>query len=285
MGFRYRKSFNLAPGLKMNLGKKSASVSFGEKGGHITAGTSGKITASAGLPGTGLSYTTSTGGGTKKRSELPEIILAAIVVGIITLIVWAVWPRERATQPPPVASAQPGGRPAGHLTDQPADEAPTLDEMEQAARTYLADAFQFDVASCRMNSGSLEITLSIPGLTDQTAPEQAPDNWQDIQQRTVSAQVRLPEEIGTKTPAIVLIRDAEDTLLLSVQRGKITYDEYRESPDTPAATPDAGTIYVWVTSSGNRYHTNSTCSSMTNPTMVSLEEAMRRGYTACKTCG
>ena len=32
MGFRFRRSFKIAPGVRVNLNKKSASVSFGTKG-------------------------------------------------------------------------------------------------------------------------------------------------------------------------------------------------------------------------------------------------------------
>ena len=36
MGFRFRKSFKIAPGVKLNFGKKSTSVSVGTRGAHIT---------------------------------------------------------------------------------------------------------------------------------------------------------------------------------------------------------------------------------------------------------
>ncbi len=69
MGFRFRKSFKIAPGVKLNFGKKSTSVSVGTRGAHITKSTSGRTTKSFGLPGTGLSYTTSSGGKQKDRSK------------------------------------------------------------------------------------------------------------------------------------------------------------------------------------------------------------------------
>ena len=71
MGFRFRKSIKIAPGVKLNLNKKSASVSFGGKGAHYTVSSTGKKTASVGIPGTGMSYVTSTGGKTKKASQAP----------------------------------------------------------------------------------------------------------------------------------------------------------------------------------------------------------------------
>ena len=55
MGLRFRKSIKIAPGVKINLNKKSTSVTFGGKGVHYTASSTGKKTASVGIPGTGIS--------------------------------------------------------------------------------------------------------------------------------------------------------------------------------------------------------------------------------------
>jgi hypothetical protein len=54
--FRFRRTFGLIPGFRLNLGKKSVSVSSGIRGLHYTVGTAGKR-LTAGLPGTGLAYT------------------------------------------------------------------------------------------------------------------------------------------------------------------------------------------------------------------------------------
>jgi hypothetical protein len=56
VGLRYRKSFKIAPGLKLNLNAKSASITGGVRGAHVTYNSKGYRTASAGVPGTGLSY-------------------------------------------------------------------------------------------------------------------------------------------------------------------------------------------------------------------------------------
>lgn len=55
MGFRFRKSVKLIPGVRMNFGMRGASVSVGGKGGRLTFGPRG-TTASAGIPGTGISF-------------------------------------------------------------------------------------------------------------------------------------------------------------------------------------------------------------------------------------
>ena len=53
MSLRFRKSFKIAPGVKLNLNKKSTSVTFGGKGFHHTISSSGRKTTSVGIPGTG----------------------------------------------------------------------------------------------------------------------------------------------------------------------------------------------------------------------------------------
>ena len=56
MGLRFRRSWSLVPGIRVNLGLRSGSVSFGPRGLHYTVGTSGSR-VTAGLPGTGLFWT------------------------------------------------------------------------------------------------------------------------------------------------------------------------------------------------------------------------------------
>lgn len=56
MGLRFRKSFKVAPGVRVNVGKKSVGVSVGGKGFRKSVNTSGRVTTSIGVPGTGLSY-------------------------------------------------------------------------------------------------------------------------------------------------------------------------------------------------------------------------------------
>ena len=56
MGWRFRKSIKILPGIKVNIGKDGfSSVSVGSRGAHLTMGKNG-TTVSAGIPGTGLSY-------------------------------------------------------------------------------------------------------------------------------------------------------------------------------------------------------------------------------------
>lgn len=55
MSFRFRRSFKIAPGLRLNVGRKSLSIRAGVKGFGLTSGTAGSR-VTGGVPGTGLSY-------------------------------------------------------------------------------------------------------------------------------------------------------------------------------------------------------------------------------------
>ena len=56
MGFRFRRSVRILPGVRLNLSGSGASVSLGARGFHYTIGPKG-TRVTAGLPGTGLSWT------------------------------------------------------------------------------------------------------------------------------------------------------------------------------------------------------------------------------------
>ncbi len=61
MGLRFRKSVKVASGVRINLGKKSASITVGDKGFHHTVSSTGKKITSLSAPGTGLSYSSTRG--------------------------------------------------------------------------------------------------------------------------------------------------------------------------------------------------------------------------------
>lgn len=56
MGFRFRRSIKIAPGIRLNLNAKSTSVRIGPKGLGYTFSSNGPKRVSASIPGTGLSY-------------------------------------------------------------------------------------------------------------------------------------------------------------------------------------------------------------------------------------
>lgn len=69
MGFRFRKSIKVAPGVKLNVGKKSIGVSVGGKYGGVSINSKTGARARVSAPGTGLSYTSKIGNTSPKKSS------------------------------------------------------------------------------------------------------------------------------------------------------------------------------------------------------------------------
>lgn len=73
MALRFRRTLKIAPGLRLNFNKNSVGLSIGPRGAKYTINSSGRHTASVGIPGSGLSYSESKGGGKRRPQTEAEI--------------------------------------------------------------------------------------------------------------------------------------------------------------------------------------------------------------------
>jgi len=90
MGFRLFRRIRIAPGLSVNLSKGGLSLSGGVRGARVTVGRRG-VRGTVGAPGTGVSYTETSGGGGADSSTPAQgggigcgtILVALIVLGFV----------------------------------------------------------------------------------------------------------------------------------------------------------------------------------------------------------
>jgi hypothetical protein len=91
MGFRFRRSVKILPGVKLNFGKRGMSATVGRRGATLNLGRRGAH-ANAGLPGTGLSYRerldlpgsrSSGGGGRRAAAWLLRVVLGLWLAGLL----------------------------------------------------------------------------------------------------------------------------------------------------------------------------------------------------------
>ena len=96
MSIRFRKSINLGGGLRFNLNKKSAGLSFGTKGARFSVNSDGRKTTSIGIPGTGLYWTKSAEG---KSSLTPWNIITLVLLAPFIILYWllqlVLWPFKK----------------------------------------------------------------------------------------------------------------------------------------------------------------------------------------------
>jgi len=75
MGWRFRRSAKILPGIRLNLSRSGVSTSVGVRGAHVTVG-HGKVRETVGLPGSGVSYTHVGGTHQEARSEAQSVEVA-----------------------------------------------------------------------------------------------------------------------------------------------------------------------------------------------------------------
>jgi hypothetical protein len=143
MGFRFRRSVKLFPGLRLNFGKRGISASIGVRGAHVTYGPTGTRTT-VGLPGTGLSYThlekphreapiltaaepPSDSGAPQGSARRGVLWMGFIVIAIVVAIGRMTSPAPAQVSTPPQTVAQIAARVARAAEDE------KLAEIERAA--------------------------------------------------------------------------------------------------------------------------------------------------------
>jgi len=114
MGWRFRRSIKLMPGVRVNLGSTRASLSVGPRGFTYNIGSRGSR-VTVGIPGTGVSYTQalphqnpvaliSNAVPTPRRFSATPFVIAAFIGGLIYLAAHST--DSKPTPPmPPVESA------------------------------------------------------------------------------------------------------------------------------------------------------------------------------------
>ena len=116
--FRFRRSIKLLPGVRWNFGKKSTSLSIGGRGANYTVGGPRGSRTTVGIPGTGLSYTETSGSPPRSPQEntgcagcLGQIIVLLLVLGGISMCVNSgkdsSTDKKSTTSPTPQASSTP----------------------------------------------------------------------------------------------------------------------------------------------------------------------------------
>jgi hypothetical protein len=85
--FRFRRSIRVAPGVRLNLNKRSVGLSAGIRGARVSVNSDGRSTRSVGLPGTGLYYRSQTGPRRRPPARAAKHGVGGIAVMLAILLI------------------------------------------------------------------------------------------------------------------------------------------------------------------------------------------------------
>lgn len=285
MGLRFRKSIKLGKHTRLNLNKKSFGVSFGGKGARFTLNSKGRRTSTFGIPGTGLSYTTTSGGKEKSRSKSKAkgrkvrgsstgaakpsgCLIVAACIGIIFIMICLV-----------MAVVIGKNKNGSSVTLEWTQSDISVNSKAYIPNLYLkVDGKKANEISppeiqisnndiCKIeykDSNYAQVIYEIIPLKDGFADITA--TYDGVTSEPVTITVDMGEKVETATAT--------------------TTETETEPPETTTETTTTAKQQeiVYITPTGDKYHTKS-CRYYSDSCMaMTKEQAIQAGYTACDVC-
>lgn len=249
MGWRFRKSIKILPGVKLNFNKKSVGITFGGKGAHYTINSKGKRTASIGIPGTGLYYTESSRSSKKGSSPAPSMqsnnfqskkprALGCLIPTLIFIILVSLSGAMLSE------NSSSSDMDANYETSS----APETETETQSVETMYTTAS----LNVRSGPGTEYDIITTLDVGEAVAVIQVLDNWAELE--------------FSPSPAYVSL------------------NYLSSEPYVPETTQESKGPMVWISRTGTKYHSNPSCSGMKGTTQIPLEDAQSRGRTPCSKC-
>lgn len=274
MGFRFRRSFKVAPGLRVNLNKSGPSVTVGGKVGHTTFNPGRKTVTSSvrtGIPGLSYSKTTKVGSSSSKRTPSTSKQSSSAgtppqkpPVGCLSIFLWVCFF-------PIMLSIWFFKTDKVHLDKKKKGLILAVVWIILLIFGYASP----DNQNPSQNPTASGVSSSISESATAT-PEATPDPTAEPTADPTAEPTATPTAEPTATPTV------EPTVEPTAAP---TIEPTAKPAPAPAANPDSNSVKVWIpTNGGTKYHSNPNCSKMKNPIEVTKDEAISQGFGACKRC-
>lgn len=306
MGFRFRKSKKILPGVRLNFSNKSVGVSLGGKRARVSVSSSGRKTYSASIPGTGISYVKtssekhtsgqnhsasgggystpqpSSPGGKKGPSSGWTIFWLIVFFPVGLVMMWmGNWNRKVKIGISAffaavvlISFAVP--------TDTPeADPAAEVVESEVPSEIESESASIFETAT-EIESETESITETY--YTEESNPETTEES------AALPETENLPEatvETAVVPPSVTAVTEVAPLPAESSAPAPEAPAAQSESVVTPTPAPEQSATVYW-TPGGEKYHSTQDCPSLARSSTIlsgSLSDAQAAGKSEpCKNC-
>lgn len=290
MGLRFRKSIKLGKHTRLNLNKKSFGVSFGRKGARFTLNSKGRRTSTFGIPGTGLSYTTTSGGKKKSCSKSKAkgrkvrgsstgaakpsgCLIVAACIGIIFIMVCLVMAV--------VIGKNKNGNGSSITLEW------TQSDISVNSKAYVPDLY-LKVDGKKANEISppeIQISNSNICKIEYKDSNYAQVIYEIIPLKDGFADITATYDGVTSEPITITVdmgKKAETTATKTVTTTEAETEPPKTTTETTTTAQQQEIVYI--TPTGDKYHTKS-CRYYSDSCMaMTKEQAIQAGYTACDVC-
>lgn len=274
MGLNFRKSFKVAPGVKVNFGKRSRGVSVGGKYGGFSINNKTGVTGRTSLPGTGISYTKKL---TAKKNKATKKTAKNLQPNFSNMNL-----QPNAPQSPkkPKWYTRTGWiifflimfPPIG-ITMMWAFK---KDSWSSKRRGILTAAFTFWFLIALISGGSDTPDNTIETGSETILETESETIFEKKPETELESQIDTEAETQSESEAETELQAETETEIESETETE-TQKKVIEETEPPEEM-------VWISASGSRYHCKPSCSNMKNPSEVTKSYAESLNLTPCKKC-
>ena len=319
MGFRFRKSKNFGP-LRINLSKTGVGWSIGTKGVRYTKRADGKKQTTLSVPGTGLSYVEVSGNNKDssntnksnnpnqnfsnhnnndnkpklpfyKRSLFIWLLLFFLPpVGIILL-----WTSKKYNKKPRIAlsvifafytmlmlGSNPSSPPSNNSiasNNTSITQEDNKDSDKEKIAQEKAAAEEAEKQKIAQEQAAAEEAEKQRIAQEKAAAEEA--EKQRIAQEQAAAEEAEKQRVAQEQAAA---EEAERQRVAQEQAAIAAQAQAQSNQNVQSSQAIGQTVYIASSGNGTKYHSNPNCSNMNGTIQLSVNDALNRGYTACKKC-
>ncbi|OUP26947.1 DUF4236 domain-containing protein [Faecalibacterium sp. An192] len=315
MGFRFRKSKKVGP-FRINMSQKGIGWSVGVKWLRYTKKADGGSRITASIPGTGISYVTDS----KKSSRKSQPKITAPDQKLLDQVSPAAGENYNPS-PVPGGAGSGGGKRPGHgclwwvvailfwpfslsiwfwrssLVSNKALKAGILavawvlillagSASDDSTSSSLPTSSSGPASSMIAASSEVQEEENLPA---ESTPVSEPASSQDaeVQAETDSAPASSQEpqkEAAASEPAAPAASESAPAVSSESAAAPAPVETAPAPVVTTPAPAQQQEVMVWISATGSKYHSRSSCSNMKNPSQVTLEQAQALGLTPCKKC-
>ena len=307
MGFRFKKSKKIGP-FRVNVSKSGIGWSVGTKGFRYTKRADGKTQKTYSIPGTGISYVDVKGKNKKSsntnnisssinnnfnnnKPKIPfykrALFLWFLLIFLPPVGIALMWVTKKYNKKPRIVlSALFAFYSLILYTPTPTDTDNNIAQNTAIQSENVVD--ESENQKLAEEQAAAEEAERQKIAQEQAAAEEA--ERQRIAQEQAAAEEAERQRIAQEQAAA---EEAERQRIAQEQAAAEEAERQRIAQEQAAAQANQNsqpsqtigqTVYIAASGEGTKYHSRSSCSNMNGTIELSIDEAINRGYSACKKC-
>ncbi|WP_460293767.1 DUF4236 domain-containing protein [Clostridium tertium] len=305
MGFRFRKSKNFGP-FRVNLSKSGIGWSVGSKGVRYTKRADGKTQTTLNMPGTGISYVkvnrsnknssntskdnfynannlpNNNNDNKNKKPKAPFYNNSLFIWVLLFLLppigITLLWTSKKYKRKTRIALSTVFAFYTFILFIPNSNNSTlnnTTTQKNSISQESQNKAKDDEIAKQKLAAEEAEKQRI---AQEKAATEEA--EKQRIAQEKAAAEEAEKQRVAQEKAAA----EEAERQKIAQEQAAVAEVQSQSSQEVQSSQPIGQTVYIASSGNGKKYHSNPNCSNMNGTIQLSVDDALNRGYTACKKC-